>query len=315
MNQTILFILLPVAALVLFRSQSLRARSWRRGALFLAPLLGGAALGYLPVFLGRLLGWYEPALGTVVPPWQSTGLPARFVRFLGADSWQFLGLDGILPRPLLAAVALAVLSFLLLRFWRHLELSLRTQAPAFDGLDLVGSIAGLGAAVGFLQNLNVSQERYLTPALPAAIAAALVSIAYLARVVARRVPVPVVAVVLIGFAASATVFLLRQARSVVDEILLEPDPRATLETIRDGGYTVCHAGYDTAYRLQFLSDERVRFIPFHSPDRNRKLSAELRALPGPQCLVMEDGAVRRWLPSDAAEEGGPARLRAEASKR
>ncbi|HTS02827.1 MAG TPA: hypothetical protein VMN04_09900, partial [Thermoanaerobaculia bacterium] len=84
-----------------------------------------------------------------------------------------------------------------------------------------------------------------------------------------------------------------------------------LEAIAAGGYTVCHAGYDTAYTLQFLSDERVRFIPFHSPDRNRTLSARLRALPGPQCLVTEDGTVRTWLPSDAEQEGGPARRRAK----
>ena len=53
-------------------------------------------------------------------------------------------------------------------------------------------------------------------------------------------------------------------------------------------------GYDTAYTLQFLSDERVRFIPYHSPDRNRTLSAELRPISGPQCLVTDDGVVRRW---------------------
>ena len=90
-----------------------------------------------------------------------------------------------------------------------------------------------------------------------------------------------------------------------------PDPRGPLTTIAAEGYTICHAGYDTAYTLQFLSDERVRFIPYHGPDRNRKLSAELRADPNPQCLVTDDGVVRRWLPSDAAQEGGPARRRAE----
>jgi hypothetical protein len=109
----------------------------------------------------------------------------------------------------------------------------------------------------------------------------------------------------------ATVFLSRQARGVVAGMLLEPDPRAPLKTIAEEGYTVCHAGYDTAYTLQFLSDERVRFIPYHSPDRNRKLSAELRSDPRPQCLVTDDGMVRRWLPSDAAQEGGPARRRAK----
>ena len=41
--------------------------SWRGRARFMTPLLCGFALGYSPVWMGRLLGWYEPALGPVVP--------------------------------------------------------------------------------------------------------------------------------------------------------------------------------------------------------------------------------------------------------
>ena len=62
----------------------------------------------------------------------------------------------------------------------------------------------------------------------------------------------------------------------------------------------------------------MRFVPFHGFDRNRALSARLRAEPGPQCLVTDDGAVRPWLPSDAAQEGAPrgaARRAAEALRR
>ncbi|HEX2758554.1 MAG TPA: hypothetical protein VHP60_08660, partial [Thermoanaerobaculia bacterium] len=78
MNQTIAFVLLPVAALVLFRSAPFRgllrvsfnrevdpsgeppSHSWRGWARFMTPLLCGFILGYSPVWMGRLLGWYEP---------------------------------------------------------------------------------------------------------------------------------------------------------------------------------------------------------------------------------------------------------------
>lgn len=79
MNETIVFVLVPAAVVVLLRSGPRRMR-------FLTPLIAGAVLGYAPVWMGRLFGWYEVHLGTVVPPWRLSGLPGRFVRFLGADA-------------------------------------------------------------------------------------------------------------------------------------------------------------------------------------------------------------------------------------
>jgi hypothetical protein len=323
MNQTIVFVLLPVAALVLFRSAPFRGffragsagepRSlpWRDWARFMTPLFCGFALGYSPVWMGRVLGWYEPALGPVVPRWRPSGLLARFLQFLGTDSWRFVGLDGLAPPPILAAAGLVLLSVLLRRYWRRLNPSLRTEPPSFEGLDLAGAMVGFGAVVSFLKNLDWYGDRYLAPALPAALALILVSFAEAANLLRRRIPAGFVALLSGGLALLVTFFLLRQARGVVAGLLAEPDPRAPLRAIAEQGYTICHAGYDTAYTLQFLSDERVRFIPYHSPDRNRTLSAELRSNPEPQCLVTDDGAVRRWLPSDAAQEGGPARRRAQ----
>ena len=162
-----------------------------------------------------------------------------------------------------------------------------------------------------LKDVHPTQFRFMAPVLPAALALILVSFAEAADFLRRRIPAGFVALLSGGLALSVTFFLLRQAQGVVAGLLAEPDPRAPLRAIAEQGYTICHAGYDTAYTLQFLSDERVRFIPYHSPDRNRTLSAELRANPEPQCLVTDDGVVRRWLPSDAAQEGGPARRRAQ----
>lgn len=300
MNQTIAFVLLPVAALVVLRS---------RGRGLLAPFAGGAVLGYSPVWVGRLAGWYEPSLGPVVPPWRPDGLPARLVRFLGADSWRFVGLEGILPPALLAAAALGALA-LLFRRVRRLGRLPPAERQGLHGLAFVGAVAAMGASVCFLKDLDASQIRYLAPALPAALALLLVSFAEATTLLPRKVPAALVVLLSGGLALLAAAFLVRQARVIVGNMLVEADPRAPLRAIAEQGYSVCHAGYDTAYTLQFLSDERVRFIPFHSPDRNRALSARLRALPEPQCLVTDAGEVRRWLPSDAAQEGGPARRRA-----
>ncbi|MEO8585762.1 MAG: hypothetical protein ABI584_06355 [Acidobacteriota bacterium] len=307
MNQTIVFVLLPVLALVFLRSTP----SWRGWTRLLTPVLCGGALGYSPVWLGRLLGWYEPAEGPYITPWVSSGLAPRIVRFLGKDSWRVIGLDGLAPPPLLAAVAVVLLSLLIVRQARRPSSSLRTEGHRFDGLDLVGAVVVLGGAVSFLKNFDPAGDRYLAPVLPAAVAFLLVSVVEGANLLRRRIPSALVTLALGGLALAATLFLWRQGRGVVEGLLLEPDPRAPLEAIAEEGYTVCHASYDTAYVLQFLSDERVRFIPYHSVDRNRTLSAELRSIPGPQCLVTNDGLVRRWLPSDAADEGGPVRHRAE----
>ena len=302
MNQTIVFVLLPVAALVLLRYR-------RSGARLLAPLLSGFAVGYAPVWLGRLAGWYEPSLGPVVPVWRRSGLLTRLVQFLETDSWRFVGLEGLASPMLLAAAAVVLLSLLFVVYRRRLHKSVRTEEPRLQGLDLVVAIVALGTAVFFLKDLTPPQLRFLTPALPAALALLVVVFAETVSLLRRRVPAWFLALASSGLALFLVVFLARQARAVVAGILSEPDPRAPLGKIAEGGYTVCHGGYETAYVLQFLSDERVRFIPYHSPDRNRTLSARLRSMPGPQCLVTDEGVVREWLPSDAAQEGGPTRLR------
>ena len=331
MNQTIVFVLLPVASLVLLRSEPFRGflrvrfgresgpsvepslRSWRGWARFLTPLLSGIALGYSPVWMGRLLGWYEPALGPVVPPWQAVRPPRPF-RSL---SWNgrlavSSGSTASRRRRFSPRWRWFFSPFFVLRYGRRLNRPRRTEPPGFEGLDLVGAIVGSGAAVFFLQNLDPSQVRYLAPVLPAALALLLVSSrgsgdappaenSVRFRVAPRR------------WARSRRRPSSSRGRRGVSSraSFSSPTPgrrsgrsprRATPSVTRD---TI------TAYTLQFLSDERVRFIPYHSPDRNRTLSAALRSIPGPQCLVTDDGTVRRWLPSDAAQEGGPARRRAE----
>jgi hypothetical protein len=92
-------------------------------------------------------------------------------------------------------------------------------------------------------------------------------------------------------------------------ILAEPDPHVLIRSIRRAGYSVCYANYWVAYKCQFLSRETVRFIPYHSRDRNPDESRDLRSSPGRKCLVSENGTVREFLPEDERNQGGPARRR------
>ena len=228
-----------------------------------------------------------------------------------SDFWRITGLEGMAPPAVLAVSGVLLLGAFAWSVSKRADPPGEAGTPRVAALALVGGIAGLGAAAAVLRDVDPAQLRYVAPALPAMLALVAVALGEAARLARRRVPAPAVALALAVLAAGTALFLVREARAAVESVLREPDPRGPLRAIAAQGYTVCHAGYDTAYTLQFLSDERVRFIPFHSPDRNRALSARLRSEPGPQCLVTDDGAVRRWLPSDAAQEGGPARRRAQ----
>jgi hypothetical protein len=237
--------------------------------------------------------------------------PARLVRFAGTDFWRLTGLEGFAPAPVLV-VSGAVLLGILVAAARH---AARHEAegnsrPSAVGLALVLAIAGLGSAALVLRDVDPLQLRYVAPALPAVLALLVFAVARAAALAARRVPRAAVVVALAATGGGTAFFLAREARATVESVLRGVDPRGPLTAIYAQGYSVCHAGYDTSYTLQFLSDERVLFVPYHAFDRNRALSARLRAIPGPQCLVEEDGRVREWLSSDAAQEGGPARRRA-----
>jgi hypothetical protein len=65
------------------------------------------------------------------------------------------------------------------------------------------------------------------------------------------------------------------------------DPRPALAALQRGGYTVCDADYWIAYKLQWLSDERVRFIVSRGYNRTRD---EVKGLKS-ECHVDERGRV------------------------
>jgi hypothetical protein len=83
------------------------------------------------------------------------------------------------------------------------------------------------------------------------------------------------------------------------------DPRPTLRQIEAAHYSVCYAGYWIGYKLQWVSDEHIRFIPYRSFDRTRAASRVLAATPGPKCFVDEEGRVSEFLPPTSPQTSVP----------
>jgi hypothetical protein len=326
-NPAIAFVLVPCALVLLLRSRGYAGFIERihrgpspggaappgtvrgaavRGAL---PFAAGAAVGYLPVWLGGLLGWYEPAYTFVTPYLPERGWLGRVGRFLTTDLRRLVGLEEGGTGAALFVIAFALVAFALFRHRRGLA-SLVLLAPSRPGgLELVAAIVAGGAWFFTLKERIPVQLRYLAPVLPAALALAGAASAESVRRIPRRVPRLAARGAASALALGGLLLVGRGAARAGRAILSAPDPRPLLGEIEARGYGVCHADYWVAYKLQFLSDERVRFVPYHSQDRNRHESARLRELPGPQCLVTPDGTVREWGPGDAADEGGPRKRR------
>jgi len=74
-------------------------------------------------------------------------------------------------------------------------------------------------------------------------------------------------------------------------LLPNRDPRPILANIERAGYRTCYADYWLAYKLEWISDGRVRFITWHSYDRTPAESRRRIASPEAKCLVAKDGSV------------------------
>ncbi|MBK9061934.1 MAG: hypothetical protein IPL89_01850 [Acidobacteria bacterium] len=318
-NQTIALVLVPCSLVLLLRSRTYAGFLERirgdspgtlgadvRGAL---PFAAGFAIGYFPAWPGGLLGWYPRHYMFVTPYFPEAGWLPRLGTFLTTDLRRLFGLESGVAGAAVFGIALLGVAFVLFRH-RRMLLSLLLLAPSrHGGIELVAAIVAAGAYFFTLTGRIPVQLRYLAPVLPAALA--LVGAAALEAValVRPRLPRLLAGLLAWGLALAGFALVARNAAGTVREILAAPDPRPLLREIEARGYAVCHADYWVAYNLQFLSDERVRFIPWHSFDRSRLQSARLREEPGPHGLVLPDGTVRDWTAADAADEGGPARRR------
>lgn len=257
-TDALLLLLVPPAVTALFY---LRVQVPLGELVPLGRVAAGALAGYTPVWLGRLLGWYEPtyvfgfrlndpseavagivAFGELASHWMGANVIA-FCLFLAAGFWYARSA----PRVLLALIVLANAAFCILA---------GPSRPHY----LISSV-GMLFAVAALGAVDLWQRR-------------------------RRIVVAAGAVVVF-------VTLGLSAKKMHADVLAEPDPRPLLASVRANDCAVTYADFWTAYRYRLLDEERGAWIPYRSQNRTRTESARMQQLPGQRCLVGDDGTVTR----------------------
>lgn len=279
------------------RLAGLRPGRGLRGALGTAGIfVAGFLVGYGPVWLGRILGWYPPNYSFSAGLAGPDRIVQRVTENLQADLGAWLGVDTS-GWGLLWATGATILTAAGLVFFRsplHRVLTLQAgehPAAALAVWTVLSALAfyllSTAAAAG--------QQRYIVAALPPAWA--------LLAAVATRLDSAAPGAWKLAARAGATIVALAAFISVVattlrarEEILSSADPAPVLARIAAGGYQVCYANYWQAYQLQFLSDETVKFIPWHSLNRNPAETRVLAAQPGPRCFVDPQGNVSPQIP-------------------
>jgi len=235
-----------------------------RAALFVL----GAAIAYSPVLIGTWRGVVPESYGLSVPPNDIASVARHVVTFLGSDLWLTLG----------AAAAVVVVPFFLVAMLRR---------PPLD-MPLVTIILCV-LFYFFSQRAHPGSMRYIVSAVPMVYAFAAQEMLRWRR---WMIPAAVTTLALLVPRVLQVRDVARGQGEHYGGLPGDFDPRPTLRTIEARHYTVCYAGYWIAYKLQWVSDERVRFIPFRSFDRNPEASRALAATPGPKCFVEESGHVR-----------------------
>ena len=225
----------------------------RLAAIFVA----GFLLGYAPVIIGGLLHAYPSTYSSGITGISFGELPGH-IRAVAPDLLPFaiglIGMRKMRTRPVeLMVVVLALIFYL-----------------------------GSG-------RVHAGQTRYIVAALP-------IVYAFAAEELMRWRAV--------GWMAAAAVAVvlavprMQQIRNVEQartewygNFLPNRDPRPILANTERAGYRTCYADYWLAYKLEWISDGKVRFIPFRSYDRTPAESRRRMAVPEPKCLVSKDGSV------------------------
>jgi hypothetical protein len=257
-------ILLLLAMLVLLAMQ------WRRWSLPpLAPLglfaLGFAA-GYAPVWLGRIIGWYDRTYvfgfrlnhpSEVVE--QARSLGSVLAHWIGAAP-AFLGI----------VYALVFCAFVCVGVRNA-----RTEGRALLALIPLANLAFYLVAAG-------GKPHYLIASVgPLFATAALGALDLWPRF--RPFVLPGAAIAFLSLGISA--------HRMHQEVLNEPDPLPLLARVRAANCAVTYADFWIAYRYRFLDGERGAWIPYLSQNRTRAESFAMQKLPGQRCLVTLDGTV------------------------
>ena len=243
-----------------------------------ATFLAGFAIGYGPVIAGAFTGGYPDSYGSGITMNTAGGLPMHVI--------------DVSPDFVPFAIGLVPLVFWT---WRRRFGVAVTDGPRTPTESTLRRIAFFTIVFAFLFYLgssraHVGQSRYMVAALP-------MVYAFAAEELGRWRWVGVAAAMV--FAVALAVPRIHQVKDVEQvrsegygDFLPNRDPRVILASIDRGGYRTCYADYWLAYKLEWISDGKVQFIPWHSYDRNLPQSRRRIAAPVTKCLVDKDGVVR-----------------------
>ncbi len=259
MNQQVVFTLAAAAVVMFFRSRL----SWRAVVLFAA----GFAVAYAPVWLGRLLGWYEPAHGIAFALNDPSRVVEQIVKFVRRDLYFWSGVDWSIRGWIVLAVSLILVAMLRPRAW--------------DGRALVMLI--VAANLGFYFASRGEWHYLVTSVAP------LMAVLVMAGLSAWRLRAlrPVIVVAAIVYASLLVEGALRER----ERILSEPDPLAVTRRARALDCAVVYADFWISYQQRFLGDDSMAWIPYLSRDRSPADTAAFRRRAGRRCVVNRDGTV------------------------
>jgi hypothetical protein len=272
--------LIPLLLILTLNMQRLRAMARiERWAFASAALFAiGALLAYSPVIIGKLRGAVPDEYGLSVPLMYLDGVAEHAITFVRSDLWLFVG----------AAASIVVIPFFIAAMLRR---------PALD-MPLLTIILCVVFYL-FSRRAHPGSMRYIVSALPMVYAFAARE---MLRLRLRAIPIAAVTLALLVPRVAQVRDVARGKGEYYAGLPGDFDPRPALQTIESAHYTICYADYWLAYKLQWVSDERVRFIPFRSFDRNREDSQALAAAPGPKCYVDLSGRMRPFNPAEWSDD-------------
>jgi hypothetical protein len=271
MHQGVVFVLLPALAVILVRERRIR----------LLPFASGFLLGHIPAILGYLRPADQRLYAPIVPSWTLTAIGHRIADTLEHDWWALLAGE----QHLLTGIAITIAFLIGLR-----NLTLRRATLIAAGVIITSLAFWMFSTFAFR-----GAVRYIVVAVPPIYAFAA------GGLLRFRPAISIAAIALI--AASLAWPRVTYVREVVagrgEQYEHWPgafDPRPVLREIQQ--YEICYGDFWVAYKLQFLSDPEVKFIPYRSVNRTMSESWRLARTPGPKCYVTLDGAVRRLSPAE-----------------
>lgn len=267
---------------------------WRetvRAAKAMAAGMAGMAIGVVPLWAGRAAidqRLYQP----LTAPLSLFDIAGRMADAVRTDLWVFLSGSnsgfGI-------AVGLVVLVFAVI--------GLRGSWVGRAGLMLTGVVVVVAGFWLLSPEVYSGATRYLMLALPVIYGLAGRGAVTLSET-GSRPRILAVSLVLCAIAVHfydsrmTDVSEIAAARREDHHQWRSFDPRPALQAIGAERYRVCYADFWAAYKLEWLSDTGVRFIPYRSVNRTQTRSLALAGLPVPKCYVDSGGRVLRLGPEE-----------------